>query len=338
MSLPVSRDALPMAGGQPIDEAIADQTADWLTLLMSGEATDEDRRRWQQWRAAHPDHERAWRHVETVTRKLRVLEPGAGYRTLSPYAGRLSQGRRRAIHFLLWGGMIGTSGLMVKRTETWQRSVADHHTGTGEQRTLTLDDGTRVTLNTGSAIDVHFDDQFRRVRLVSGEVLVVTAYALHGEQDRRPFLVQTAEGRIRALGTRFVARQHEGRTGVAVLESAVEITPANGLGVPRVLQAGERASFSSIEVGAAAAMDEQTAVAWTRGQIVVTDMPLGEFLMELARYRPGVLRCDPQVAGLRISGVFPLQDTDRILSTLPNVLPVQVRLWARYWVLVEAVS
>ena len=64
-------------------------------------------------------------------------------------------------------------------------------------------------------------------------------------------------------------------------------------------------------------------------------MPLGEFIAELDRYRLGVLRCDPRVAGLRLSGVFPVHDSDRILATLPSVLPVQVRARSRYWVLIE---
>ncbi len=77
--------ARPMAGGQPISEATADQAAQWLTLLMSGEASHEERQRWQQWRAAHPDHERAWQHIEAITGRLKQMEPKAAYRTLSPY-------------------------------------------------------------------------------------------------------------------------------------------------------------------------------------------------------------------------------------------------------------
>jgi hypothetical protein len=51
----------------------------------------------------------------------------------------------------------------------------------------------------------------------------------------------------------------------------------------------------------------------------------GRFLADLARYRPGMIHCAPEVARLRLSGVFPLDDTQRILNMLPNSLPVQVR-------------
>ncbi|MCL4182473.1 MAG: FecR domain-containing protein [Burkholderiaceae bacterium] len=328
-----------MAGGFPISEAVARQAAEWLTLLMSNEATDEDRRRWQQWRMAHPDHERAWQHIEAVTGRLKVMQPKAAYKALSPYTGpdaATSPRRRMVLRALLWAGGASTIGLLGSRTQTWQLAAADYRTGTGEQRSVTLDDGTVITLNTASAINVRFDGQRRLVRLVAGEILVVTGHAAGARaDDARPFLIETAEGRIRALGTRFTVRQRDEHTQVAVLERAVEITPRDAAGQRRVLRAGERTSFTREAVEAPQTAGNQ-ATAWANGQIVADDMRLGDFVAELGRYRPGILRCAPDVAGLRFSGVFPLQDTDRILSTLPNVLPVQVTLRTRYWVTVEA--
>ncbi|WP_408908187.1 hypothetical protein [Variovorax paradoxus] len=105
----------------------------------------------------------------------------------------------------------------------------------------------------------------------------------------------------------------------------------------RALRAGERASFGRGEVGPIAAVDAQT-TAWTLGQLIADDMRLDDFLAELGRYRPGIVRCDPAVAGLRLSGVFPLADTERILAMLPSVLPVQVRLRTRFWATVEGVQ
>lgn len=327
-----------MAGGQVISDATADQAAEWLTLLMSGDATDEDKRRWQQWRDAHPDHERAWRHIEAVTGRFKLLQPTAAYSALSPYVSAdapRSRSRRKAIRALMWGGVACTTGVLASRTQGWQAVTADYRTFTGEQRDVVLDDGTRIMLNTDSAIDVSFDSRRRQVRLVAGEILIVTAHVADGISDSRPFIVETAEGSIRALGTRFTVRQEEGYTRVAVLESAVEITPANAAGPPRLLRAGEGVSFTRTTVDTPAAMDEQ-ASAWARGQIIADNMRLDDFMVELGRYRRGLVRCDPAVSDLRLSGVFPLQDTDRILAMLPNVLPVRVRLRTRYWVTVEA--
>lgn len=329
----------PVAGGKPISEAVAEQAADWLTLLMSGKATDADRRRWQHWRDGHPDHQRAWQHIEAVTGRLKRMESHAAYTALSPYAGPEGlrrPGRRKALRLLLWGGIASTSGWLVSGVPIVQQMAADYRTLAGEQRTVTLADGTAVTLNTASAIDVRFDGRRRLLRLVAGEVLIVTGHALNnGAADPRSFVVETAEGHVRALGTCFTVRQRNDSTQVAVLESAVEITPHAAAGEPRLLRAGEQVTFTRASIDSSQPGDDQAA-AWSRGQIVADEMRLGEFLDELGRYRTGIIHCAPAVADLRFSGVFPLHDTDRILATLPSVLPVQVTSRTRYWVAVEA--
>ena len=68
----------------------------------------------------------------------------------------------------------------------------------------------------------------------------------------------------------------------------------------------------------------------------VDNSQLGDFLAELSRHRPGILRCDPSVAGLELTGVFPLADTDRVLAALQQSLPVQVHSLTRYWISVSA--
>src|SRR5690606_14207401 len=241
----------------------------------------------------------------------RSSDRGASDRPSSP-------ARRRATRMLLWGGLATGAGLLASHTGTWQPTLADCRSGTGEQRNFTLEDGTRLTLNTDSAVDLRFDTNQRRIVLVAGEIMVATGHG-PGLTDPRPLWVATAEGSIRSLGTRFTVRQHAERTSVAVLESAVEVSPWSGSGSARLLHAGERTQFSRNAVEAPRPADEH-ADAWARGQLVADEQRLDDFLAELGRYRPGVLRVDPHIAGLRISGVFPLADTDRILATLPSVL------------------
>ena len=75
--------------------------------------------------------------------------------------------------------------------------------------------------------------------------------------------------------------------------------------------------------------------AWLDGLIVTRNMRLGDFLAEVARYRPGFLSCAADIADLRLSGVFRLEDTDRLLAVLPQTLPVQLRYRTRWWVTLE---
>lgn len=326
------RDTLTLPSGRVITRATADAAADWLTMLMSGEADDAQQQQWRQWRQAHADHEAAWLHVEAVTSRMKSLERAPAYAALSPFGanGRPAlAARRRATRLLLWGGIATGAGLLVSRTDAWHARTADYRSVTGQQRDVMLPDGTRLTLNTDSAVNLRFDDTQRRILLVEGEIMIATRHDT-AMADPRPLLVATNEGTIRSLGTRFTVRQRAGWTSVAVQESAVEIAPQAGSGNARLLRAGEQTRFSRDVVEPPHAADAHTD-AWARGQLVADEQRLGDFLAEVGRYRSGILRVDPRIAGLRLSGVFPVADTDRILATLPSVLPVSVQWRTRYW-------
>ncbi|MCM8565948.1 hypothetical protein [Thauera linaloolentis] len=75
--------------------------------------------------------------------------------------------------------------------------------------------------------------------------------------------------------------------------------------------------------------------AWTDGVLVARQMRLADAVAEIGRYRSGWLRCDPAVADWRISGVFQLGDTDLALAALGEALPLRIRHYSRYWVMVE---
>ncbi|MGQ3128901.1 FecR domain-containing protein, partial [Variovorax sp.] len=204
---------------------------------------------------------------------------------------------------------------------------------TGERRELQLADGSRLTLDTASAVDVRFDAAQRLLVLHAGAILVATApdtAAAH-----RPFRVQAGGGTLEALGTRFsVRREEEGATAVAVFEGAVRVTPERG--ASRVLPAGQQTRFGADGIEAFAPADESR-VAWTRGMLLADAMRLADFAAELSRYRPGALRCEAAVAGLRISGAFPLDDTDRVLRMLVSTYPVDALTRLRgYWVTLVA--
>lgn len=309
----------------PVSAAAIERAAHWLVQLHAGELDASGRQALAAWRAEHPDHEKAWQAAESLTGTLRAIPPGIGMNAL----GRSRRAQRRdaakAIALVLaapaagwlgwrqWGGELG----------------ADFRTATGERRDIRLADGSRLFLNTASAADVRFDAGLRRIVLQAGEILVQTAP--DDSRPARPFLVQTAQGTIRALGTRFIVRQESGgQSRVTVLEHAVEIRPGQG-GTPFRLEAGHSVRFSERTAGpiqpAPAGSD-----AWRQGSLVADRQRLEDFLAELSRHRPGMLRCAPEVADLRISGVFQLDDTDRILAILEENLPIAVRRHTRYWV------
>ncbi len=291
--------------------------------------------RWAHWRAADPAHDIAWRRAERVSLKLALL-PAA---LAAPVLGRSGRDDRRAAVKAL-ALLVATVplGWLAWRTVPAREWLAAHRTATGERRELRLPDGTHLQLNTATAIDVAYDNRLRLLRLHAGEILIETAPdAVPPDHPAyRPLVVETAQGRLRALGTRFVVRQFEGgRSHVAVLEGAVEVRPANASERRVVVHAGEQAGFTSVAVDTVSPVGPQ-ADDWSRGVLRARDMRLRDFVAELGRYRPGVLRCEPAVGDLRISGVFQLRDTGPVLDSLPQALPVDVLYRTRYWVTIVA--
>lgn len=221
-------------------------------------------------------------------------------------------------------------GWLAWRHLPWQDWTADYRTARGERRAVTLADGSRVQLNTASAISVRMDGTARRIRQHAGEILVETAHA--APYASQPFMVQTDDGQMQALGTRFIVRKLERGTTLAVLEGAVRVTPAASA-TAVVVHAGEQLQFDGQGASATRPVAPRDS-AWTLGVLYAENLRLQDFLAELSRYREGLVRCDDDVADLRVSGTYQLHDTDRILALLAQTLPVRVHERSRYWVTV----
>lgn len=309
-----------------IDPTILDEAADWLVLLQSGEATDHDKARLVLWRERSPAHDAAWQRAEAILAIFQRVPSKLGRETLSRLG---SHGRRQVLALL---ALAAPSAWLAWRHTPWQEWTADLRTATGKQKTVILADGTRLVLNTATAVDVAFTATERRLSLVAGEILVTTA--IDPSPAPRPFIVGTAHGTLRPLGTRFTVRRLDDRTRVAVFEGAVEVRPAAAIDAA-VVHAGEQMAFTAGALQAARPADESV-VLWEQGMLLAREMRLDDLVAELARYHRGVLRCDPAVADLTVSGAFPVADTEANLALLEKSLPVRIGRATSYWITVQA--
>lgn len=319
------------AHAERVHPDIIRQAAQWM--MRTGETPDAATvAACTQWRQADARHELAWQRLQGISQDLKSATGGF---TSAPTAGQTilrycdQRSRRNAIKWMAGGLALGTLGWMGAREGLWDGSTV-YRTATGEQRVVHLPDGTVLTLNTDSAVALRFDERQRRVDLRSGEILIATAPDSAG----RPFGVKTPNGLLTPLGTRFVVRQMDdsrAATRVAVFEGAVRVEPsARGLAV-RVVHAGEQAEFDGRTLEAPTPSEEK-GPAWTEGMLVANRMRLDQFLAELGRYRPGILRCDPDVAHREVTGAFRIDDTDKALEVLAGVLDLTLRYRTRYWV------
>lgn len=315
------------------ERAIAQQAAEWFATLRDGPVSDDDRRRWQSWLAADPEHARIWQRVEAISQPFAHL---AAPPSASAVQGALSRahnsGRRRAMQLLGFAGLALGSGLLLRQTLPWENwlqtyAIADAglRTGIGEQRSLKLEDGTQLSLNTATAVDLDYGAHFRRVVLRDGEILLDSAPDHH--LPARPLVVDTLHGRLTALGTRFTVRGGPDRTLVAVYEGRVRISPGDG-GPDYDVVAGEQANFTPRNIEPAGPA-ERAREGWARGLLIADNIRLDSFVAELSRYTPIRLEITDGAAELRLLAVYPItrpdRDIPRILVALETVLPVRVR-------------
>lgn len=299
----------------------------WQVRLRDAAAAEDAQRGWSEWLAADPAHQRAWQRVQAVSAQFSMLPPALARQTL---VRRAPASRRSVLRSLAVGVGAGSTAWMGWQGLSWQQWRATHSTATGERRDITLPDGSLLALDTASGADVDFNERERLVHLRTGRVLIATAADALG----RPFSVQTPHGRVLALGTRFMVRlDGAGRSHVQVEEHAVRLLPAAG--AAQHLAAGEQAWFSAAAAQASESADP-FAASWHQGGLVAVDIALGALVEQLSRYRRGYLECAPEVAQLKVSGAFPVDDTDRALAALISRFPLQLRHRTRYWVRVEA--
>lgn len=304
---------------------LLEEAADWLVRLQTEGDGPALRQAIAQWRSRSPAHRAAWQRAERVMQHFAELPPQLGRQVLAETPRR---GRRAALRQLALAALLAPAAVALWRQAPWEDGR--WQTATGGQQRLELEDGTVLVLNTDSAVRVTYSQTERRIRLRHGEILVTTAPDLPGRS--RPLLVESEQGLLRPLGTRFSVRQLEDRTRLAVFAGAVEITTRGGR--RQVVPSGARSDFAADAVSPPSPLGPAED-AWEAGLLTANDQPLADFLAELGRYRSGVLRCHPAVAEMRVSGTFPLQDTEAALELLVKTRPLALRRLTRYWVSLE---
>lgn len=328
----MSMQALP-DGSAPIADAVLDEAIRWFVLRASGDMSAARHVELERWLAARPEHTQAWERLNQMGQHLqqgRQIAPELARGTLRRVGQR---SRRKVLGQLLFVGAAG-SLLWLARDELRDLTHAGElRTATGQRRTVTLADGTRLHLNTATAVAVHVDASSRRITLRRGEIEVSTAPDASG----RSLWVETPHGRLTPVGTRFTVHLTDTHTRLAVTEGAVDVRSLNAPEAARIA-AGKQTDFDHRHVAPPEALDEAR-TAWASGMLVAADRSLADLLDELARHRPGYLHWSPGVAQLRVTGTWPLttdSPTDAVLASLERRLPIRIQYVTRYWVKVSA--
>ncbi|NMZ71040.1 FecR family protein [Pseudomonas peli] len=302
----------------PSSEAreVARAAAQWLALLESGAANEDDHTRLQNWRNSSCSHESAWQKAQLLRQRFSGLPTALAMATLD----RPDPARRAVLTRALGlAALVPATWLLGRQLplDVWR---ADLQTGIGEHKRLSLADGSTLQLNTDSAVNA--DLGARQLTLVRGEMAlkVLGSAAL---------TIQAPYGRLSVGRSEVCVRLTERDCRVSVVSGSVQVQPLRGPQL--VLREGQQIRLQASGAGPVDAFDALLP-GWREGVLMAQNLPLGDFLRDLSRYRQGLLRWDPALESLRITGSFRLDNTDRVLSLLAASLPLEVHSRTRYWV------
>ena len=321
---------------QAVDPAVVDQAIHWLVRLRFNQADEQTQRTFDHWLQQRPEHRLAWQRVASLGDDFAGIPPRLARQTLNG----ASKGIRRRDSLRLLGVLatVGGAAWLGRDYTPLPALLAQQQSGTGEQRRFQLDDGSLIQLNSDSAIDSDFDAQRRLIILRRGEIIVNVGADVHSAQAR-PFWVQTRDGLMRAQGNRLLARERDDGTLVAVQGGSVTVFP----GSSQTAGSGSNVQADSplliTPSGAREFRNKGLDVwSWSDGVISARNMRLGDFITELSRYRPGLLRCTDEVADRQVSGTFQLADNDQVLALVAQSLRLRIDYRTRYWVTLAAHS
>lgn len=286
----------------------------WLVRLSGPLKTPATEEGFQRWLRENPLHGVAFREVSAEWDEADRLKRFTDVVIRVP--GVQADGERvrhRSFNGKPWLALAAALILTVAAGVTFHLRSPGIATGINELRVVTLEDGTKVHLNTATRIIVAYEQTRRLVRLDSGEALFEVA-----KQPARPFIVTAGDRAVRALGTSFLVRSQPEQLSVTLLEGKVAISAAGAEArdssldaaqareaAPVVLAPGQRLTWTPRERPKLDHPQVGKLLAWQQGKVAIENLPLAAAVAEMNRYSsvPLVLE-QPQPADLLVSGVF----------------------------------
>lgn len=300
------------------------ETASWFARLNQRKVSADDVKAFSAWRRI-PENAEAYDRMQAVWEATETLADDPEIAALTEQARRPSTAPARAR--ALFSDILkplGAAGaamviLLVAGVAVWGLSrSAPYATGIGEQRTVRLEDGSRITLDTASKVEVRLGRDQRSVVLVEGQAL----FDVEGDAGR-PFVVTAGDTQVTAMGTRFEVRRVGSGARVVLIEGRVAVRDGSGPDRAWSLAPGQQL-LTAAPRPAVAAVDVPTATSWTSGRLIFRETPIGDAIAEVNRYSPR--RIDLQAsefAAIPVSGVFDTGDVDGFVSALTDLYPLQ---------------
>jgi len=293
--------------------AIDEAAARWRAREMSGRLSPEDAQRLDDWLAADVRHRLAYADVAAAGFALEQALPDAA--PLERHAPR---------RWPVWlGAALAPALLLVAILWTphaWQDLRSDAHTAIGAVVAQRLPDGSKLQLDTDSAVALPFAPDRRDIELLRGALAIDVA-----KDPAHPLRVHCAGIEARAVGTRFVVARHAGEVEVGVLEGTVAVRASDAT-EPTLITAGQRAL---VDTGSGVVRSEPVpalAYGWTRGVLSFDHAPLQQVVADIARYLPEHVAFRATDRGATaVSATFPIDHPEAALRAIASTNGLTIR-------------
>ena len=309
-------------------DPLTDAALDWLFTLQAHPDDTELKARFAAWRHADGAHDAAFARVaqawslpemDEVARTLldRKGHPaewlGATARRPAPRGRWTKLALAMAAVLVLALGVQFYPGLALR----WK---ADYLTLAGARQHVVLPDGSRMTLNTASAVALNFYGTTRSVTLLQGE-----AYFDVVPDTSRPFTVTSNFSEVEVRGTAFSVRTDITQDVVVLERGHVDVAQLPDRRMQAALNPGESIVATAASLSPIRRADPETSLAWLRGQLVFEDRPLDEVLDEVARYYGhAIIAANGGLAQIRVNGNYRLDDPERAVRSLATAAGASV--------------
>ena len=301
------------------------EAAQWFAQSRTAHEDPAQEASWLEW-IADGTHQRAYENCELAWELSAELRDSPQLSALLAATDALvSQQRTPSPRWRVPVWQVGLAASLVALGAIgwlfFSRPVTAHYTtAVGEQRTVTLPDGSTVLLNTDSDVRVELSRRLRRIELARGEALFSVAH-----DANRPFEVHALQGVTTAVGTQFDVEIVHSGAAVSVLEGTVTVGGRNGAAAaPAVVAVPAGSGVGYTSEGAVSELrpaELNRIQGWRTQRIIFNDLPLATALAEYNRYRrTPIVLADPALGSRRINGVFHIGDEAAFLSALQQGL------------------
>ncbi|WP_375207694.1 FecR family protein [Hyphococcus sp.] len=320
------------------DKAVIDEATGWFSLLQGGAATEEDRRRFEEWRNADPANAAAyektlaiWRDVGEFDDLREIASDPEFGRSDSTAAGRFRSAilGTPSLHRLAYTGFaflaLIAAAIALSRP-AWLFSNI-YETQIAETIQIEAPDGSIIDLGPESRLRIAYDNQKRQVFLSAGEAF----FDVRKDSDRR-FLVTADETEIEVTGTRFNVHQGPSATTISVAEGAVQLrrkskTINETKAAPLQLLAGQQAQARINDTGLTKVVDMAPAKvgAWRTGRLHYSDTALRDVIADANRYsQTPIIIADESLLDMKLVAAFKTSQIDAMIDGLPEILPLTI--------------